>query len=649
MSANQWYPTFNIATIRQSLTTGSGAFGGIGFSTIDDSNNSGQYDAARIAVINNGGNTILSGTALAFYTQVGGISNTNPATEHVRITSAGNVGIGTTAPAFKLHLYEATANPQIRIQNGSTGAIDITPTSINSGQHLAISASSYLLLASTTNDIIHRAVMSHKFENNSGSEWMRITSAGNVGIGTSAPTGRIEIADSGAVNGRLLYLNSSTGLAGGQTGPLYGLYSDVVGNNNATSAYGGYLYGNAPSGSSYGIFGEAFQASSTRDGIGVVGKAITNSASTNHRSDRGLGLGPVAGVYAITGTTGTSLVAQTTALHALNTTVYGAESYGAWIETVAGPTSIVPLKVVHAGTEIFRVGSNGDVLVNGITVGRGLAAVSTNTAVGVTALAANTTGNSNVAVGHEALFSNTTGVANTATGLSALRANTGGTANTATGRNALLANTTGLGNTAIGLGALVANTTGSYNTCIGHDSGQALTTGSNNTIIGRIAGTAGLADTVIIGAGTTERLRIDSTGNVGIGTSTPGYKLEVNGSFAATTKSFVIGHPTQEGMKLRYGSLESPYHGVRLTGEAEVINGVCVVELPDYICGLCKQEGSQVQITNIRHGKVLWVDSIDVDNNEFAIATEETGNYKFYWSFTAIRKDVEDMIVEFEE
>ena len=117
-------------------------------------------------------------------------------------------------------------------------------------------------------------------------------------------------------------------------------------------------------GSSYGIFGEAFQASSTRDGIGVVGKAITNSASTNHRSDRGLGLGPVAGVYAITGTTGTSLVAQTTALHALNTTVYGAESYGAWIETVAGPTSIVPLKVVHAGTEIFRVGSNGDVLVN---------------------------------------------------------------------------------------------------------------------------------------------------------------------------------------------------------------------------------------------------------------------------------------------
>lgn len=153
------------------------------------------------------------------------------------------------------------------------------------------------------------------------------------------------------------------------------------------------------------------------------------------------------------------------------------------------------------------------------------------------------------------------------------------------------------------------------------------------------------------GLGTNDRFTIDASGNVGIGTSTPGYKLEVNGSFAATTKSFVIDHPTKPNMKLRYGSLESPYHGVRLTGESVIEGKTCRVNLPDYINGLCKQEGSQVQITNIRHGKVLWVDTIDIDNNYFEVSYDYDLNddkkYSFYWSFTGIRKDIEDMIVEF--
>lgn len=149
------------------------------------------------------------------------------------------------------------------------------------------------------------------------------------------------------------------------------------------------------------------------------------------------------------------------------------------------------------------------------------------------------------------------------------------------------------------------------------------------------------------------RLTVAKSIRLGFGESDsidPGtnYTLEVNGSLAATTKSFVIDHPTKPNHKLRYGSLESPYHGVRLTGEAEVVDGICTVKLPDYIHALCHSEGVNVQLTNIKHGKVLWVDEIDIDNNEFTVATETNGNYKFYWSFTAIRKDIEDMIVEFE-
>ena len=153
-------------------------------------------------------------------------------------------------------------------------------------------------------------------------------------------------------------------------------------------------------------------------------------------------------------------------------------------------------------------------------------------------------------------------------------------------------------------------------------------------------------------AGNANVVVIDTLGNVGIGTSTPGYKLEVNGSFAAVTKSFVIDHPTKDNYKLRYGSLESPYHGVRLTGEAAVVNGECKVQLPGYIHGLVKEEGVQVQITNLKHGKVLWVEEINIENDYFIVKTEVYKKYKdvefkFYWSFTAIRKDIEELLVEY--
>jgi hypothetical protein len=144
---------------------------------------------------------------------------------------------------------------------------------------------------------------------------------------------------------------------------------------------------------------------------------------------------------------------------------------------------------------------------------------------------------------------------------------------------------------------------------------------------------------------------VDANGSVGIGTSSPNFKLQVVGSFAATSKSFLIDHPTKTGMYLRYGSLESPYHGVRLTGEATITCKTVTVKLPDYIHALVKSDGCQIQLTNIKHDKVLWVDNIDIENDCFTVGMDrkffDRKPYSFYWSFTAIRKDIEDMEVEF--
>lgn len=75
---------------------------------------------------------------------------------------------------------------------------------------------------------------------------------------------------------------------------------------------------------------------------------------------------------------------------------------------------------------------------------------------------------------------------------------------------------------------------GTSNILIGKTAGNAITSGSNNTIIGSIAGTSTLADTIILAAGTAERVRIDSSGNMGVGTTSPATKLDVNGTAQAT-------------------------------------------------------------------------------------------------------------------
>lgn len=123
---------------------------------------------------------------------------------------------------------------------------------------------------------------------------------------------------------------------------------------------------------------------------------------------------------------------------------------------------------------------SNDLLVNGISVGKGNGNVAANTASGYQALYSNTTGYMNTAIGNAALYSNTTGFHNEASGYRALYSNTTGYDNAANGHFALYSNT-GYQNTATGSLALYANTTGYNCTAIGYQALYYNTTGSNNT------------------------------------------------------------------------------------------------------------------------------------------------------------------------
>jgi hypothetical protein len=136
-------------------------------------------------------------------------------------------------------------------------------------------------------------------------------------------------------------------------------------------------------------------------------------------------------------------------------------------------------------------------------------------------------------------------------------------------------------------------------------------------------------------------LFVDGTNNrVGIGTTNPGYKLEVNGSFAATTKSFVINHPTKPDMKLRYGSLEGPENGVYVRGRTKGNT----IQLPDYWTGLVDEFSITVNLTPIGSHQKLYVKSID--KNVVTIGGGLFDQMEYFYTVFAERKDVDTLIVE---
>jgi hypothetical protein len=130
---------------------------------------------------------------------------------------------------------------------------------------------------------------------------------------------------------------------------------------------------------------------------------------------------------------------------------------------------------------------SADITVHGLTVGQGGGSVSTNTAVGASALNASASGTNNSGFGSTALYNLTLGSNNTGLGSQALYTNTSGTSNTGVGQAALYGNN-GSANTAIGFQSLAFNSSASNNTAMGYQAGYSASTQSYNTFVGAQAG-----------------------------------------------------------------------------------------------------------------------------------------------------------------
>lgn len=220
--------------------------------------------------------------------------NQTTASERMRINNAGNVGIGTESPAFRLDVQNLSGSGAMRLKGGtstSQGAAYYITTAASTNTLMAIGDRSNIFGGKTDSlTSIYTGSGYPLLFDVGGSERARIDAVGSVGIGTTSPQQKTHInADAGG------YLQLSRTAQGGTSSPFGGIYFGD-GTTFQQSAILSYADGNLVSGNMQFFTRAAAGALTERMRINAAGNVGIGTASPNQKITIQSGVGEVAGI-----------------------------------------------------------------------------------------------------------------------------------------------------------------------------------------------------------------------------------------------------------------------------------------------------------------------------------------------------------------
>jgi hypothetical protein len=486
-------------------------------------------------------------------------------------TMSGDAVIGNTG----VITINNSAVTYAKIQNSVSGNTVLGRSTNSGGVYAEIAASSDGSILRLNGTTLGFGSINLASSNAVGSSILPLANGGTATSSFATSNGFVyydgsKLVTSGAATSGQLLLSGTTGTVAAWTT----VTGDVTINGTGTTAIGTNKVSDAMIRQSAGLSVIGRSANSTGNVADITASTV-DTVLRYSGSTIGFGAINLSSTNSVTGTLAVGAGGTGTSSYNFGGVVYAGSTAATGLLSVAPAAANKHLVSTGTGTGNYPVWSTATMATT-YTAGTILYASSTDTVGGLATSASS------------ALVSNGSGTPSWTAGTVANRVlRTDGTAITFA---QVALGTDVSGTLPAGNGGTGSNSSFTANALVYASSTAALATGATLTWIpGTTSGTGSTAALYVnptsLNSGTAVNINVPTgaTGKIIVGqlNSVDKFSVDANGNLRATTKSFDIEHPTKPGMRLVYGVLEGPEHGVYHRGTVEG-KGKLVVELPEY-------------------------------------------------------------------